>query len=102
MMAYSRGPHAGAWAPWLCQASAWRVMCPGVSGIWVHGWICSNVDGCRWGLWACQCNSLELLHRSCWVVPLGLSSALLWGGYSSPSGGPPGVPVLWGPLDVCR
>ncbi|MEQ2253748.1 hypothetical protein ILYODFUR_035575 [Ilyodon furcidens] len=30
----------------LCRASAWGVICPGVSGLWAHGWICSGVDGC--------------------------------------------------------
>ncbi|MEQ2302504.1 hypothetical protein AMECASPLE_007429 [Ameca splendens] len=63
--------------------------------------MCSGVDGCRWGLWAHRCSSLRLLHCGCWVVPLGFSPAPLWGGYSSPGGGSPEVPVLWGPLDVC-
>ncbi|MEQ2178020.1 hypothetical protein GOODEAATRI_009681 [Goodea atripinnis] len=54
------------------------------------------VDSCRRGLWARRCGSLGLLHCRCWVVPLGLSTALLWGGCGSPGGGSPGVPVLWG------
>ncbi|MEQ2256323.1 hypothetical protein ILYODFUR_023088 [Ilyodon furcidens] len=83
---------AGAWTPGLCRASAWEVICPGVSGHWVHGWICSDINGCWQGLWACCCSSLGLLHCGCWVVPLGLSPALFWGG----CGSSPGVPVLWG------
>ncbi|MED6247055.1 hypothetical protein ATANTOWER_028936 [Ataeniobius toweri] len=43
---------AEAWTPGLCRASAWGVICPGVSGLWDHGWICLGVDGCRRGLWA--------------------------------------------------
>ncbi|MEQ2253993.1 hypothetical protein ILYODFUR_038334 [Ilyodon furcidens] len=40
-------------------------------------------------------SSLGLLHCGCWVVPLGVSFALLWRGCNSPGGGPPGVPVFW-------
>ncbi|MED6246888.1 hypothetical protein ATANTOWER_025578 [Ataeniobius toweri] len=83
-LAHSRWLLAGAWPPGLCRASAWGVVCPGVLGLWVHGWICSGVDGCRRGLWTRRCGSLGLLHCRCWVVPLGLSTAL-----------------LWRPLDVC-
>ncbi|MED6250366.1 hypothetical protein ATANTOWER_031074, partial [Ataeniobius toweri] len=60
---------AVAWAPWLCQASAWRVMCSGVSGLWVHGWICSGVDGCQRGLWSRRCSSLAVVVLT--VVLLG-------------------------------
>ncbi|MEQ2295116.1 hypothetical protein AMECASPLE_010858 [Ameca splendens] len=35
---------------------------------------------CRQGLRACRRSSLGVLHCGCWVAPLGLSSALLWGG----------------------
>ncbi|MED6255336.1 hypothetical protein ATANTOWER_008096, partial [Ataeniobius toweri] len=79
VLAHSRWLLAGAWTPGLCRASAWGVICPGFSGLWVHGWICSDIDGCRRGLWAHCCSSLGLLHCGCWVVPLGLSPALLWG-----------------------
>ncbi|MEQ2233373.1 hypothetical protein ILYODFUR_021072 [Ilyodon furcidens] len=65
-------------------------------GLWVHGWICSAIDGCRRGLWARHCSSLRLLHCGCWVVPLGFSPAPLLGDYSTPFGGSPGVLVLWG------
>ncbi|MED6290834.1 hypothetical protein CHARACLAT_017489 [Characodon lateralis] len=57
-------------------------------GLGVHGWICSGIDSWQ--------RDLGLLHCGCWVVPLRLSSVLLWGGDSSPSNGPHGVPVLWG------
>ncbi|MEQ2221590.1 hypothetical protein ILYODFUR_017388 [Ilyodon furcidens] len=60
------------------------VRCPRVLGHWVHGWICSGVDGCQPGLWAHRCSSVGLLHCGCWVVPLELSFALLCGGRSSP------------------
>ncbi|MEQ2255501.1 hypothetical protein ILYODFUR_014517 [Ilyodon furcidens] len=73
-------------------------MCPGVLGLWVHGWICTSVDNCQWGLWACCSSSLGLLHCGYWVVAQGLSFALLWGGCGSPGGGPAGVPMLWGAL----
>ncbi|MED6253361.1 hypothetical protein ATANTOWER_027546 [Ataeniobius toweri] len=43
-----------------------------VSGLWVHGWIYSGVDGCRRGLWARRCSSLELLQCGYSVVPMGL------------------------------
>ncbi|MEQ2284880.1 hypothetical protein AMECASPLE_026114 [Ameca splendens] len=66
--------------------------------MWVHSWMYSGVDCCLQGLWARHCISLELLHCGRWVVALGLSSALLWGGCGSPDGGPPGVRVLW---DIC-
>ncbi|MED6280251.1 hypothetical protein CHARACLAT_008788 [Characodon lateralis] len=36
----SRWLLARAWTPRRCQASAWGVICPGVLGLWVHGWIC--------------------------------------------------------------
>ncbi|MEQ2219950.1 hypothetical protein ILYODFUR_000374 [Ilyodon furcidens] len=81
----------------LCRASAWGVMCPEVSGPWSM-WICSGKDGCRRDLWARRCSSLGLLHCGCWVVPLGLSPALLC--WESPGDGYPGAPVLWGLLDV--
>ncbi|MEQ2287061.1 hypothetical protein AMECASPLE_008664 [Ameca splendens] len=80
VLAHSQWLVARAWPPGLCLASAWGVVCPGVLGLWVHGWICSGVDGCRRGLWARCCGSLGLLHCRCWVAPLGLSTALLWGG----------------------
>ncbi|MEQ2230304.1 hypothetical protein ILYODFUR_027850 [Ilyodon furcidens] len=47
-------------------------MCPMVSALWVHGWICSGIDSCRKGLWARCCSSLGLQPCGCWVVPLGL------------------------------
>ncbi|MEQ2225066.1 hypothetical protein ILYODFUR_013645 [Ilyodon furcidens] len=62
------------------------------------GWTCSDIDSCRRGLWAHCCSSLVLLHCDCWVVPLGLSSAILWGSCGSPGGGPSWVPVFWGSL----
>ncbi|MED6234095.1 hypothetical protein ATANTOWER_022212, partial [Ataeniobius toweri] len=96
VLAHSWWLLAGAWTPGLCRASAWGVICPGVSGLWVHGWICSGVDGCRQGLWTRRCSSLGLLHCGCWVVPLGLSPALLWGGCGSPDNGSPGAfRYLW-------
>ncbi|MEQ2227368.1 hypothetical protein ILYODFUR_037008 [Ilyodon furcidens] len=64
-------------------------------GLWVHGWICCGVDSCWLGPWARRSSSLGLLCCGCWVVPLGLSSALLLGGCGSPSNGSPWVPVLW-------
>ncbi|KAK5617599.1 hypothetical protein CRENBAI_003144 [Crenichthys baileyi] len=83
-----------AWTPGLCRASAWGVICPRVLGLWVHGWICSGVDGCRRDLWALRCSSPGLLHCRCWVVPLGFPPAPFWGGHGSPCGGSSGAPVL--------
>ncbi|MEQ2300136.1 hypothetical protein AMECASPLE_022270 [Ameca splendens] len=79
VLAHSRWLLAGDWAPWLCRASAWRVMCLGVPGLWVHGCICSR-------------------HRRLLAGPVGSSSALLWVGCGSPGGGLSGFPcsgVLW-------
>ncbi|MEQ2311871.1 hypothetical protein AMECASPLE_025070 [Ameca splendens] len=64
VLAHSRWLLARARAPWLCQASAWGVMCPGVSGLWIHGWICSVVDGCWRGLEQVCGSSHSLLHIS--------------------------------------
>ncbi|MED6283880.1 hypothetical protein CHARACLAT_013573 [Characodon lateralis] len=93
---------AGAWSPGLCLASAWGVKCPGVLGLWVHGWICSSVDGCRRSLWALCCSSLELLHCGCWVDPLvelGGSPVLLWGVAVVPAVVLMGFLCSGGPLD---
>ncbi|MED6277510.1 hypothetical protein CHARACLAT_014220 [Characodon lateralis] len=76
--------------PGPCQASA----CDMSRGLWVHGWIYSGVDGCLQVPWARRCSSLGLLHCNCWVVPLGLSPAFLWGDCGSPGDGSPWVPVL--------
>ncbi|MED6280229.1 hypothetical protein CHARACLAT_008579 [Characodon lateralis] len=61
---------------------------PGVSDLWVHGWICSGVDPCLSAR-----HSTAAAERFPWGSPLLFSN----GGCSSPSGGPPGVPVgsLW-------
>ncbi|MEQ2173060.1 hypothetical protein GOODEAATRI_027771 [Goodea atripinnis] len=75
---------ARACVQYLCPGLEWPC---GVFAIWVHGWIC--IDSCQRGLLARCCSSLGLLHCDCWVVPLGLSSAALWGGCGSPRGGPP-------------
>ncbi|MED6281216.1 hypothetical protein CHARACLAT_018980 [Characodon lateralis] len=96
VLAHSRWLLAGAWTPGLGRAYDWGVICPGVSDLWVHCWICSGVDGCRRGLWARRCSSLGLLHCGCWVVSLAFSPAPSWGGSGSPGSGSPGVPVLWG------
>ncbi|MEQ2288205.1 hypothetical protein AMECASPLE_020376 [Ameca splendens] len=67
---------------------------PGVLGLCVHDWICSSVDDCWRSLWARRCSSLGLLRCGCWVVPLGLSSALLWGGLRYSRRWSSRVPVL--------
>ncbi|KAK5618599.1 Tissue alpha-L-fucosidase [Crenichthys baileyi] len=36
------------------QGLCWGAACPGVSGLWVHGWICSEVDGCWQDPGACR------------------------------------------------
>ncbi|MEQ2160290.1 hypothetical protein GOODEAATRI_032078 [Goodea atripinnis] len=101
VLAHSRWLLAGAWTPWLCRASTWGVICLGVSGLWVHGWICSGVDGCWRGLWAHRCSTLGLLHCGCWVIPQGLSPALLWGVVVVPGVVLLGFLCSGGPLDVC-
>ncbi|MEQ2282002.1 hypothetical protein AMECASPLE_036048 [Ameca splendens] len=67
-------------------------------GLWLHGWICSGIESCRRGLWARCFSSLGLLHCGCWVVPLGLSPALLWG--VAVVLVPLGFLCFGGPLDV--
>ncbi|MEQ2254018.1 hypothetical protein ILYODFUR_038588 [Ilyodon furcidens] len=96
VLAHSWWLLAGTWPPGLCQASAWG---GGVSrGLGSLGpWL--DLLG-RGRLLAGPVGSSLRLPR-CWVVPLGLSTALLWGGGGSPGGGSSGVPELWGPLDVC-
>ncbi|MED6260645.1 hypothetical protein ATANTOWER_025146 [Ataeniobius toweri] len=86
----------GASALWLLGGSPGTLPCSSLGGVAVVPALV--LDGCRWGLWARRCSSLGLLHCGCWVVPLGLSPALLWGGCSSPGVGSPGVPVLCGGL----
>ncbi|MED6262531.1 hypothetical protein ATANTOWER_021187 [Ataeniobius toweri] len=76
-------------------------MFPGVSGLWFHGWFCCSVDSCRQGLWARRCSSVGLLHCGSWVVPLWLSSVLLWGFAIIPAVVLPGSPCSGGPLDIC-
>ncbi|MED6274342.1 hypothetical protein CHARACLAT_015463, partial [Characodon lateralis] len=49
--AHSRWLLAGAWTPGLGWAYAWGVICPGDSGLWVHGWICSGVGCCHRAMW---------------------------------------------------
>ncbi|MED6239164.1 hypothetical protein ATANTOWER_002841 [Ataeniobius toweri] len=74
--------------PWARSGLCLGMICPGVSGLWVHGWICSGVDGCRRGPWARRCISLGLLH--CGWFPWD-SPQLLSGGVAVV---PAGVPVL--------
>ncbi|MEQ2227828.1 hypothetical protein ILYODFUR_002383 [Ilyodon furcidens] len=55
VLAHSWWLLAGAWNPGLSRASAWGGIGPGVSGLWVYGWISSGVDGCRRGTVAAGC-----------------------------------------------
>ncbi|MED6276756.1 hypothetical protein CHARACLAT_006252 [Characodon lateralis] len=86
---HSRRLVARSWAPWLCRAFAWGVMCPGsMAGS-------ALTDSCRRCLWARRYSSLGLLH---WLLGGSIGSPLLFskGECGSPGSGPPGVPVLWG------
>ncbi|MED6249294.1 hypothetical protein ATANTOWER_012050 [Ataeniobius toweri] len=75
-------------------------LCLGVSGFWVHGWICSGIDGCRQGQWARHCSSLGLLHCAAgwfpWDSPLLFSEGVVVVLEVSL----PGFPCSEEPLDV--
>ncbi|MED6287490.1 hypothetical protein CHARACLAT_016914 [Characodon lateralis] len=91
--AHSRWLLPGAWAPWLCWASVWGVMCPGSLGPTL------DLLGRR-RLPAGPVGSLLQLPgaSALWLLCGYPGAPLLFsgGGRCSPGGGPSRVPVLWG------